>query len=284
MMRWNPFLRPRRSDHPSPEELSAYLDGQLDQTSRTWVDAHVRGCERCAREVASLRATVRLLAALPQVAAPRSFALRDDAIRSRRGVWWDASLRAAAAVAAVLFVVLGIVDAAQPSERQAVAPYAASAPDREGVPQPAAAPAALQAPSAPQQAGNPGEADTESARALAPMKAAASEPTRDAAAPLAEGTPGAALAQSFSGRAAAPGDEGSAAQTVPAGEPATTAARPALERIGETTGTDTTERGEGLPSVEGWDLVRLGRDVAGALAVVLGVLAGVRWWVQRRPA
>ena len=45
------------------ERLSDYLDGDLDQAAREQVEAHLRGCEGCARFGGEFQSTVRSLKA-----------------------------------------------------------------------------------------------------------------------------------------------------------------------------------------------------------------------------
>jgi len=61
--------------HPTTEQLSAFLDGQLSSDEQGEWDAHIKTCEQCQQELAALRLTVNLLRALPQPDLPRSFAL-----------------------------------------------------------------------------------------------------------------------------------------------------------------------------------------------------------------
>ncbi|HEV2235180.1 MAG TPA: zf-HC2 domain-containing protein [Ktedonobacterales bacterium] len=67
-------------EHPADWEaqrarLSALLDGQLGAAEAAALRAHVSGCASCAAELEALRRVVAVLGALPQPAAPRSFAL-----------------------------------------------------------------------------------------------------------------------------------------------------------------------------------------------------------------
>ena len=52
--------------------LSAYLDDALAPEERAIVSAHLDGCDRCRGRLDDLRATSRLLAALPELAPARS--------------------------------------------------------------------------------------------------------------------------------------------------------------------------------------------------------------------
>lgn len=58
-------------EHPE-QLLSEYLDDALAPAELTTVGAHLEGCDRCRGRLAELRATSRLLAALPELAPTRS--------------------------------------------------------------------------------------------------------------------------------------------------------------------------------------------------------------------
>jgi anti-sigma factor RsiW len=57
------------------ERLSAYLDGELTAEEAHALEAHLPTCPDCQAALASLRSVHTLLAAMPQVRAPRSFTL-----------------------------------------------------------------------------------------------------------------------------------------------------------------------------------------------------------------
>ena len=86
--------------------LSVYIDGQVNDSERARVEAHLDGCEACRSELTTLRATVDLLASLPQIVPSRSFALtlEPEPVRSYEPLMWTA--RVVAPVAAVLLVAL----------------------------------------------------------------------------------------------------------------------------------------------------------------------------------
>ena len=54
---------------PTLEELSAYLDHELDVATQARVADHVAGCAECTRRLDGLRETVHAVRALPMVAA-----------------------------------------------------------------------------------------------------------------------------------------------------------------------------------------------------------------------
>ena len=64
-------------------QLTEYLADELDETQSARVAAHLRQCASCAAYLATLRATIDLLGALPTKAAPeplrkRLLAIPDD--------------------------------------------------------------------------------------------------------------------------------------------------------------------------------------------------------------
>ena len=113
--------------------LSAYIDAEVSDSDALRVEAHLAECEECRMEMAELRATVGLLRALPQFAAPRSFALREAPASARRTppIVWTARL--STSVAGLLLVALLLGDALG---------ILTQTPRSEGVQADAAAPAA----------------------------------------------------------------------------------------------------------------------------------------------
>jgi hypothetical protein len=101
----------QRREHPSDEDLSALLDGELTGSRVREVSEHVDACERCAGLLGELRATRAALRSLPRPQAARSFRLGGEFARprpapSRR----PAALSFAPAVALTLFVALLVLD------------------------------------------------------------------------------------------------------------------------------------------------------------------------------
>jgi Putative zinc-finger len=66
------------------DQLSPYLDGALSSTEIATLEAHLGTCEACRGELDELRATVAATRDLPQVDAPRSFALTPQMLEGRR--------------------------------------------------------------------------------------------------------------------------------------------------------------------------------------------------------
>ncbi len=68
--------------------LSAYIDGQVTAGQRRQVEQHLAVCPVCARNLMTMRETVRLLGELPVLAAPRPFTLRQQQARPARPSAW----------------------------------------------------------------------------------------------------------------------------------------------------------------------------------------------------
>lgn len=96
----------KHSDWESQRErLSAYLDGELSPAERDELDAHLRDCEQCQRELAALRQTRALLRALPTPALPRDFSLPEQpviAARRRAAPAWARPAQAIGTIAAMI--------------------------------------------------------------------------------------------------------------------------------------------------------------------------------------
>jgi len=56
-------------------QLSAYIDGELAERDAGALETHLQACESCGRELAELRLASAALRELPDIEAPRSFAL-----------------------------------------------------------------------------------------------------------------------------------------------------------------------------------------------------------------
>jgi hypothetical protein len=90
------------------DDLSAYLDQELTAGDTRRVEAHLRTCAQCRRELETLRYTMQMVQALPSVRAPRSFTLSDAQaahVRPRSSVGWLVNaLRGMTVVATVLLI------------------------------------------------------------------------------------------------------------------------------------------------------------------------------------
>jgi len=94
-------------------QLSPYLDGMLSVQGSRRLEAHLAQCRACRDELEEMRATVRALAELPLVEAPRSFALaaaprRIEAPRPARRA--ELVLRLATVTAAFVLTVVAVGD------------------------------------------------------------------------------------------------------------------------------------------------------------------------------
>lgn len=74
------------------KRMGEYLQGDLDLAQRALFDAHLDGCEACARDLGALRQTVHLLRELPTPEVPPHLAERvvariEDGEAQAR--WWD---------------------------------------------------------------------------------------------------------------------------------------------------------------------------------------------------
>lgn len=97
------------------QRLSAYLDGELGTAERRAVDAHLRTCPICRRDLADLERVKTLVGALPEVEPPaglfatvRTRLERPAPVLSPLGDWLRTAFRrpAVAAAAAALAVLL----------------------------------------------------------------------------------------------------------------------------------------------------------------------------------
>jgi hypothetical protein len=96
------------------DQLSAYIDGELDASAAKRLERHMAECGRCSQELEQLRATVAALQGLPAVQLPRSFTLSPERAALRPPLPIASPLAfgariAAAGVAAALAIVL-VVD------------------------------------------------------------------------------------------------------------------------------------------------------------------------------
>ena len=103
------------------EQLSAYLDEELEPAGRAEVRRHVEGCPACRAELESLKRTIQVVGSLPRVAAPESIfeELKDQLAREtllapvempprtgrRRRVAALSGIMAAAAALLVAFII-----------------------------------------------------------------------------------------------------------------------------------------------------------------------------------
>ena len=92
---------------PTPDQLSAYVDGELQSSERSQLEAHLVTCSTCRSRLDALRQTVSALRALPMESPPRAFTVpaqrRQSVTRNWAPVGWLGG-----AAAALLVVAFGI--------------------------------------------------------------------------------------------------------------------------------------------------------------------------------
>lgn len=97
---------PSELSEPTLDELSAYVDHELDPARKARVAQHVAGCADCRARVDGLRQTAHLVRALPMESPPRTFTIPAERRRAARRwapVGWIGS-----AAAALLVVAFGV--------------------------------------------------------------------------------------------------------------------------------------------------------------------------------
>ncbi len=97
--------------------LSAYIDGELTPTERNALETRLETDAALRRELASLRATVDLIAALPTLRAPRDFTLPANTVRRARPRVINLpayAYSAISAAAALILLITGVLLIAQP--------------------------------------------------------------------------------------------------------------------------------------------------------------------------
>lgn len=97
---------PRIPTEPTLEELSAYLDHELDDAAKARVAEHVAGCTDCQARLDGLRQTAYAIRALPMETPPRTFTIpakRREPVRWAPVAGWIAS-----GAAAMLIIVVGV--------------------------------------------------------------------------------------------------------------------------------------------------------------------------------
>lgn len=116
------------SDHPELEQLSTYVDGELDVSSRAGLEAHLPSCEECRRTLAAIRATLADVSSLGDaIMDDQSIATLDARIARERAARRMSAKRlgwvsgAAAALVAVLVISLAVLRQTPVDEAKTVA-------------------------------------------------------------------------------------------------------------------------------------------------------------------
>jgi hypothetical protein len=134
---------PRIPTEPTLEELSAYLDHELDNEGKARVAEHVAGCTDCQARLDGLRQTAYAIRALPMETPPRTFTI--PAKRRAQVRWVPVAGWIGGAAAAMLIIVVGVTHGplhglgGGPASTSTIsgglaAPYANGAPYREVAP------------------------------------------------------------------------------------------------------------------------------------------------------
>jgi anti-sigma factor RsiW len=96
---------PRIPAEPTLDELSAYLDHELDAATQARVADHVAGCHECRARLDGLRETAYAVRALPMETPPRAFTVPEQ---RRQGWRWAPAGWIGSAAVALLLVAVGI--------------------------------------------------------------------------------------------------------------------------------------------------------------------------------
>ena len=97
---------PRIPTEPTLEELSAYLDHELDDDARARVAQHIAGCADCQARLDGLRETAFAIRALPMETPPRTFAIPATGRRPAR--WAPVAGWIGGVAVAMLVIVVGL--------------------------------------------------------------------------------------------------------------------------------------------------------------------------------
>ena len=97
---------PRIPTEPTLEELSAYLDHELDDDAKARVAEHLAGCADCQARLDGLRQTAYAIRALPMETPPRTFTIPAKQRESFR--WAPAAGWIGGVAVAMLIIVVGV--------------------------------------------------------------------------------------------------------------------------------------------------------------------------------
>ena len=126
---------PRVPTEPTLEELSAFIDNELDAAAQARVAEHVAGCQDCEARLDGLRQTAHAIRGLPMETPPRTFTI--PAALPRRSRNWVPVGWIGGVAAAMVLVIVGVSHLHFPASTTASTTSAGSAYQQQ---QPAAAP------------------------------------------------------------------------------------------------------------------------------------------------
>jgi len=145
---------------PTLEELSAYLDHELDDDAKARVAGHVAGCAGCQARLDGLRQTAYAIRALPMETPPRTFTI--PATRRESFRWAPVAGWIGGVAAAMLIIVVGVTHV--PFHPGATSSAGSTSPVSGGLAQ-GAAPLSNKGAAAP--TGSPGTVSADNSRAFA---------------------------------------------------------------------------------------------------------------------
>ncbi len=90
---------------PAPEQLSAYVDGELEAPARAELEAHLETCSSCRVRLEGLRQTVSAIRTIPMETPPRAFTVP---AQRRQSLRWAPVGWIGGTAAALLAIALGI--------------------------------------------------------------------------------------------------------------------------------------------------------------------------------
>ncbi len=102
--------------HLTVDDLSAFINGDLEEEDRSWVAAHLDECAECREWLSELRSVVRLLRHVEAPAPSRSFKLTPEMVKPRLVevepwiIRVQPALRRLTAIAAALLLILVVAD------------------------------------------------------------------------------------------------------------------------------------------------------------------------------
>ena len=128
---------PRVPTEPTLEELSAYLDHELDAATEARVAEHLAGCAECQLRLDGLRETAYAVRALPMETPPRTFTIPEQ---QRQPFRWAPVGWVGGVAAAFLLVALGVTQLHGPGTNVASTSGGAAQYSKGAGPAPAAGP------------------------------------------------------------------------------------------------------------------------------------------------
>ncbi|HXN00846.1 MAG TPA: zf-HC2 domain-containing protein [Candidatus Dormibacteraeota bacterium] len=162
---------PRIPTEPTMDELSAYLDHELDNEAKARVAEHVAGCADCQARLDGLRQAAYAIRALPMETPPRTFVIPTKRRESFR--WAPAAGWVGGVAAAMLIIVVGV----QHLNFGGTTSAGSASPVSGGLAQ---NPSTLSQKGAAAPTGSPGSVTADSSRAFSPYSKTVTDPRNNA--------------------------------------------------------------------------------------------------------